>query len=73
MDCKTNLVQKKICQNSTFWPELPPCHHSNENQEWTKESSLTFVPKVQNPPSAPQIRPIEAFLSIIKQKVYSGN
>ena len=38
-----------------------------------KENSLTFVPKLHNPPSAPQIRPIEAFWSILKQKVYSGN
>ena len=38
-----------------------------------EENSLTFVPKLHNPPSAPQIRPIEAFWSILKQKVYSGN
>ena len=38
-----------------------------------KEKNLTFVPKLNNPPSAPQIRPIEAFWSILKQKVYSGD
>ena len=38
-----------------------------------KENSLTFVLKLHNLPSAPQIRPIEAFWSILKQKVYSGN
>ena len=38
-----------------------------------KENSLTFVPKLHNPQSLPQIRPIEAFWSILKQKVYSGN
>ena len=38
-----------------------------------KENSLTFVPKLHNLPSALQIRPIEAFWSILKQKVYSGN
>ena len=72
MDCMTNFVQKKICQNSTFWPDLEPCHYTNGNQEWIKESSLTFVPKLLNPQSAPQTRPIEAFLSILIQKVYGG-
>ena len=38
-----------------------------------KENSLTFVPKLHNPPSAPQISPIEAFWSSLKQKVYSGH
>ena len=38
-----------------------------------KEKNLTFVPKLHNPPSAPQIRPIEAFWSILKQKIYIGN
>ena len=35
-----------------------------------KENSLTFIPKLHNPPSAPQFRPIEAFWLILKQKVY---
>ena len=38
-----------------------------------KENSLTFVLKLHNPPIAPQIRPIKAFWSILKQKVYSKN
>ena len=73
MDCRTKFVQKEIPQNSTFLPNLAPCHYSNENQEWMKENSFTFVPKLHNPLSAPQIRPIEAFWLILRQKVYSGN
>ena len=73
MDFRTNFVPKKNHQNSTFWPDLAPCHYSNENQEWLKENTLTFVPKLHNPPSVLQIRPIEAFWSILKQKVYSGD
>ena len=38
-----------------------------------KQNSSTFVPELHNPPSALQIRLIEAFWSILKQKVYSGN
>ena len=48
------LSKKIIGGNSTFWPDLAPCHYSNENQEWMKENSLTFVPKLHNSPSAPQ-------------------
>ena len=73
MDFRTNFVPKKIHQNSTFWPDLAPCLYSNENQEWLKENTLTFVPKLHNPPSVLQIRPIEVFWSILKQKVYSGD
>ena len=38
-----------------------------------KKNGLTFVPKLSNPPNAPQIRPIEAFWAILKMKVYEGN
>ena len=49
-----------------FWPDLAPCHYSKKNQEWMTENNLTFVPKEHNPPSAPQIRPIEAFWGILQ-------
>ena len=38
-----------------------------------KKNSLTFIPKLHNPPSAPQFRPIEAFWLILKQKFFGGN
>ena len=37
------------------------------------ENGVQYVPKDQNPPSCPQIRPIENFFGILKQKVYEGN
>ena len=37
------------------------------------ENGLTFVPKDMNPPSAPQIRPIEQFWGCLKEKVYENN
>ena len=49
------------------------CHYSNENQEWLHENGITNVPKDQNPPSSPQIRPIEQFWDILKQRVYAKN
>lgn len=56
-----------------FWPDLAPCHYSHENLEWLEQNGITFVPKDQNPPAAPQIRPIENFWGCLKMKVYEGN
>ena len=38
-----------------------------------KEQDLYFIAKEDNPPACPQIRPIEQFWSILKQKVYANN
>ena len=43
------------------------------NQAWMKEQGLYFISKEDNPPACPQIRPIEQFWSILKQKVYANN
>ena len=37
------------------------------------DKGLFFVPKEINPPSCPQIRPIEQFWACLKQKVYANN
>ena len=38
-----------------------------------KEQGLYFISKEDNPPACPQIRPIEQFWSMLKQKVYANN
>ena len=38
-----------------------------------KDHGLCFVTKDQNPPNAPQIRPIERFWANLKTLVYEGN
>jgi len=36
-------------------------------------NGIAFVEKFENPPNAPQIRPIENYWGILKMKVYEGN
>ena len=38
-----------------------------------RENGIAYVEKEENPPSAPQIRPIENYWGILKMKVYEGN
>ena len=56
-----------------FWPDLATCHYAKVNQAWMKEQDLYFIPKEDNPPACPQIRPIEQFWSMLKNKVYENN
>ena len=38
-----------------------------------RDNGIAFVEKAEYPPNAPQIRPIENYLGILKKKVYEGN
>ena len=38
-----------------------------------RANGIAFVEKFENPPNAPQIRPIENYWGILKMKVYEGN
>ena len=38
-----------------------------------QENGIAYVKKEENPPSAPQIGPIENYWGILKMKVYEGN
>ena len=55
-----------------FWPDLASAHYSEIVTDWLKEQNIPFVPKIQNPPNTPQLRPIENFWAILKQRVYQG-
>ena len=59
--------------DAIFWPDLATCHYHKKNLEWMNENGLHFVPKEENPPNAPQIRPIEKYWALLKQKTYEGN
>ena len=37
------------------------------------DNGIAYVEKTENPPNAPQIRPIENYWGILKIKVYEGN
>ena len=55
-----------------FWPDLVSAHYANATQNLTKNLGITFVPKDQNPPAAPEVRPIEKFWQHLKSRVYKG-
>jgi transposase len=55
-----------------FWPDLASCHYSRATLSWLREQKIPFVEKENNPPCAPQIRPIERFWAHLKEKVYEG-
>ena len=60
-------------QDVIFWPDLASCHYATKTQQFLNENGIFFVPKDHNPPNCPQIRPIENFFGILKQRVYAGN
>jgi hypothetical protein len=41
--------------------------------EYTRDKSVNFVEKAENPPNMPEIRPIENFWDILKGLVYQNN
>ena len=56
-----------------FWPDLATCHYTKENLAFLVENGNAYVKIEENPPNAPQIRPIENYWGILKMKVYEGN
>ena len=73
------LLLKFIDENYTsreqviFWPDLATAHYAEETQDFLMEHDVWFLQKEDNPPNAPQIRPIEKFWAILKRKVYENN
>ena len=61
----------KKCNFCIFF--LSNCHYAGETLKILTENNIFFVFKDKNPPSCPQIIPIENFFWILKQKVYEGN
>ena len=55
-----------------FWPDLASCHYARQTQEFPEREGIPFVPKEQNPPCCPQLRPIEDVWAILKAKTYEG-
>ena len=55
-----------------FWPDLASSHYAKDTIALFDEENIHFVPKKNNPPNVPQLRPIENFWGILKSKVYHG-
>jgi len=54
-----------------FWPDLASGHYAKSTLKALDHLSIEFVPKLQNPPNVPQLRPIEKFWANLKRNVYS--
>ena len=70
---KEKFYKKREQKDVWFWPDLATCHYSNDSLAQMTAEDIQYVMKDINPPNAPQIRPIENYWSILKQRVYSNN
>lgn len=52
-----------------FWPDLASCHYAKDTQIWYETNQVEYIPKKWNPPNCPDLRPIEIFWAIVKQKL----
>ena len=43
------------------------------SSKWSVKKGIAYVEKSENPPNAPQIRPVENYWAMLKMKVYEGN
>ena len=59
-------------QDFFFWPDLATCHYAKDTQELYSSLQIPYIPRDSNPPNTPQLRPIEKFWAILKDKVYEG-
>ena len=66
------LQEKYPTGGYVFWPDLARVHYAKSTVELLDELGILLLPKDQNPPAAPQIRPIELFRSHLKSRVYEG-
>lgn len=63
---------KKYYPNGGFiyWMDLASIHYATATLQKLRSLDIPFVPREENPPAAPQIRPIEDFWSYHKRLVY---
>ena len=53
------FIEKFEDKNVLFWPDLASVHYATAVQQYLKSQNIDFVSKEQNPPSVPDLRPIE--------------
>lgn len=63
------IAEKHKNKKISFWPDLA----SSPSLAEMSRLNIPFVPKDQNPPNLPQLRPIEDFWANLKRKVYSNS
>ena len=52
-----------------FWPDLASSHYAKKTLIWYEANHVNFVAKSANPPNSPELRPIEQFWALVKQKL----
>lgn len=52
-----------------FWPDLATCHYANDTIACYDRNNISYVTKDCNPPNSPELRPVEKFWAIMKQKL----
>lgn len=58
--------------NVLFWPDLASCHTSETTKLAMENLQIRYLPKENNPPNCPQIRPIEKMWAYLKRNVYKN-
>lgn len=67
------IIEKHRGANVMFWPDLVSSHCSKRALDRMEELNIPYVPKTENPPNVPQLRPIEDFWANLKRRVYVNN
>lgn len=55
-----------------FWPDMATSHYARGTIEVYERYNISFIPRSENVPNVPQLRPIERFWYQLKQKVYEN-
>ena len=55
-----------------FWPDLASAHYAKETLELFGALNIKFIPRKDNPPNVPHLRPIENYWAAVKRAVYAG-
>lgn len=67
------FVDKKYHENYLFWPNFLACYYAKDVLQKLNDHDINFEEKEENSLCAPNLRPIEGFWAILKQKVYHHN
>ena len=69
------MTQKAFFPFPVFYDFVKKRENVARRKTWDflRDNRIAFTEKIDNPPNAPQIRPIENHWGILKVKVYEGN
>ena len=56
--------------NCIFWPDLVKAHYAEVASKYLESQYINLVPKIDNPPNVPKVRPIENIWACLSLKGY---